>query len=309
MRRADESTEPLRAKALRASAKSMLKKLRGRGRDDFHVQMSLGKLAVSEIERVMKGNVESGSLAVRQEIIRLIGEAEREFGAAEKSGSRGPSVAKERSRLRRILNEHDESIRILESALESDPDSRRVAVAYNDAIRKDDPEKGRAAIEKALISHPNDKMLNQSLFLSLVRDGDQFADRLEGPLLKSFTLESDNILMHIHALKYYFGRRNFVEYERVLAGSKEVQQRLLVSNKPLLEIKAECIQSGLMVGYYRVYPSLLWLCRLPAISGQHFFVPLDLLIRMYVNRPGFYRRLLIYSNRSHYEQYEKQIFT
>lgn len=236
MRRADESTDTLRSKTLRAKAKKMLKALRGQGKDDFYIQVSLGKLAVSEIERVIKNSSDLNLPSIRKEIIRLVSEAEKEFGVAEASGFRGPSVAAERAKLRRVMNERAESIHILESTLTNSPDAKRVAVAYNDAIQNSDPAKGRAAIEKALISHPNDKRLNQSLYLSMLTNGAIFDDKLEGPLMKSFTLESDNVLMHIHALRYYFGRGDVEKYNRVLGAARQVQARLSASNKPTLGI-------------------------------------------------------------------------
>jgi len=231
-RRADSVKDPLRGKTLRAKSRELLKSLWGKANDDSYIRMSLAKLAVKDIELIIKQNDNLSAPLVKRDLLRLVEEAEREFTYVEKSIVLGPTVTTERAKLRRILKDNNKSVSIIEEALRNTPDSKRLAVAYNDSIKNDDLLGGRAALEKALISHPNDKRLNQALFHSLLEENDDFNDGMSGPLHRGFTLESDNIAMHINALRYHFIRGDRYEYERVLIAAKKVQLRLRVSNKP-----------------------------------------------------------------------------
>jgi len=236
-RKADLAKDSLRAKTLRSKSMSLLKSIRQRGRDGSYIQMSMGKLYVKEIEDLMNDKASLEKPTSQRNLLRLLQDAYKEFDAAEQSSIHGDSVIREKAKLSEILNKSHEGISILQNALKERPDSKRLALSYNSAIRKTNSIDGRSALTQALVSHPNDKRLNEALYLSLLGEGDPYRDELMTPLRKSFTAENDNVLMHAHALRYHFVRGDDEEYEKLLSSSKVLAKRRKVSKKMILDIQ------------------------------------------------------------------------
>ncbi len=217
-REASQSKDPLQRRALRSEAKDILRRLGGGDRSDPYVCSLMAKIAVDEIE----DRLDTGT-ANPTDVARLSEDAQKALNKGLASAPDFEALVKESYRLRRVLKIGDRGVSMLERTLKDQPHLDYVATIYARAISPTNIEKALDALRKALTHKPQSKLLNQSYFEILLERGDDFRDELELPLRRAFTPEDQNLVMHIHAIRYYFMRFNKSEFQSALTAAERMR--------------------------------------------------------------------------------------
>ncbi len=221
LRRAQQAKDELVRKSLRSDARAITGQLRTEAFDPY-VSSLRAQTAIDELTDVLRGMPTDEKVQENAHALRLIEDAEK---ATTEGLARAPefqALLAASYKLKSLIGEVAAGERLLARALAAQPQLEYIAITYARAIRAKDLPTAIVAIQKALEHRPQSKVLNQVLFELLVEKSDDFRDELVVPLRRSFSDGDGNVLMHVHAVRFHFMRRNQHELERVLAACRNM---------------------------------------------------------------------------------------
>ena len=107
----------------------------------------------------------------------------------------------------------------------------------------------------------------------MVEEADDFRDELAVPLRKSFTPEDGNVLMHIHAIRYYFIRGEFEKYNSIQRAAETMNVPTNSKNFPRLPVKNPASTNGLYTGSITKLGAAYGFIRAAGFSDDLYFGP------------------------------------
>ncbi|NKM96152.1 SIR2 family protein [Rhizobium leguminosarum] len=238
-RQANQTKDGLQRRSLRSDAKEVLRKVSDGDRSDAYVCSLRAKIAIDEIEE----HLSNGSFG-QAEIARLSEDAQKSLTKGLSTAPDFEALVKENYRLRRVLGTGDRGIAMLERTLKEQPHLEYVAAIYARAIFQKDPEKAFLAIRTGLQQRPQSKLLNQTYFELLIEKSDDFRDELALPLRRSFTPEDQNLIMHIHSIRYFYMRGDRAEFNAAVAAADKMRMPNYMKNIPRFPVRNESSTTG-----------------------------------------------------------------
>ena len=222
-RRAEQIKDPLARRSMRNKARAVLAEIKPRAGNDPYLFAAKAGLAIDDLEDALRALPKGSDAPAEPGVIRLVEDAERALEQGLSSAPEFERLTREAFRLRKLLGEEEKGLALLRRTLSQQPHLEFVAAFYARLVADRDLPGAMEAVRHCLAEKPQSRLLNQVLFELLVKEGDDFRDALLGPLRRAFTFEDANVVMHVHAVRYHFMRREKDELAAVVraaAGSK-----------------------------------------------------------------------------------------
>ncbi|WP_176473117.1 SIR2 family protein [Sphingomonas lenta] len=215
-RKAQQVKDPLARRAVRNRARSVLSEIKPRSANDPYFLATKAGLAIDDLEDALKAMPKSSEAPAEQGVIRLVEDAERALEQGLSSAPEFESLTREAFRLWKLMGEREKGVKLLERTLAQQPHLEFVTATYARAVADRDLPAALAAVRRCLTEKPQSKLLNQLLFELMVREADDHRDALLGPMRRAFTSEDANVIMHVHAIRHHFMRREREEFEAAM---------------------------------------------------------------------------------------------
>ncbi|MDL2399452.1 SIR2 family protein [Rhizobium mayense] len=267
-REAEQAKDTLERRSLRGEAKNILRQVAGGERSDPYVCSLSAHIAIDEIRDRLNNGAASPN-----DVARLAEDAQKALQKGLSSAPDFEALIRESYRLRQVLQLGDRGIGMLETTLKDQPHLEYVAATYARAIFRKHPDKALAAIRTALQQKQHSKFLNQVYFELLITLADDFRNELELPLKRSFTPEDQNLLMHLHAIRFHFMRGDRPELEKVLASASKMRVPGKEKNTPRLPVINPATPHGRWTGNVTKLGPTSGFIRVPGMISEIFFRP------------------------------------
>lgn len=236
-RRAEQIKDPLARRSMRNKARAVLAEIKPRAGNDPYLFATKASLAIDDLEDALRALPKGSDAPAEPGVIRLVEDAERALEQGLASAPEFERLTREAFRLRKLLGEEEKGLRLLRRTLSQQPHLEFVAASYARLVADRDLPGAMEAVRRCLADKPQSRLLNQVLFELLVKEADDFRDALLGPLLRAFTFEDANVVMHVHAVRYHFIRREKDEFAAVVRAAARSTAPWSERDRPRLPIQ------------------------------------------------------------------------
>jgi hypothetical protein len=237
-RTAEASQDLLQRRSIRNQAREIIRSMRQGDTSDPYILSLSAQLAIDDLEDSLKDLPKGSSAPADPSVIRLVEDAERALNLGLAQHPDFESLSRQSFRLKNLMGQRERGLRVLTKTLELQPHLEFVTATYARAIADQDLNLALSAVRRCLNEKPASRTLNQLLFDLMRKQSDDFRDELFSPLRRSFTLEDNNLIMHVHALRYHFMRSERMDYDSVLVAATNVQAPWQEKDRPRYRVQS-----------------------------------------------------------------------
>jgi len=236
-RKAGQIKDPLARRAMRNRARAVLGEIRPKAGNDPYLFATKASLAIDDLEDALRALPGGSDAPAEPGVIRMVEDAERALEQGLASAPEFERLTKESFRLRKLLGEEEKGLGLLRRTLSQQPHLEFVAATYARLVADRDLPGAMEAVRRCLSEKPQSRLLNQVLFELMVKEADDFRDALLGPLRRAFTFEDANVVMHVHAIRYHFMRREKDEFAAVVRAAARSTAPWSERDRPRLPVE------------------------------------------------------------------------
>lgn len=236
-RKAEQIKDPLARRAMRNRARAVLGEIQPRTGNDPYLFATKASLAIDDLEDALRALPKGSDAPAEPGVIRLVEDAERALEQGLASAPEFERLTKESFRLRKLLGEEEKGLGLLRRTLSQQPHLEFVAATYARLVADRELPDAMEAVRRCLAEKPQSRLLNQVLFELMVKEADDFRDTLLGPLRRAFTFEDANVVMHVHAVRYHFMRREKDEFAAVVRAAARSTAPWSERDRPRLPVE------------------------------------------------------------------------